>query len=98
MKLPSLLLQPIVENAIKFGLYDTTDEVTIIIKSREVSSMLEIIITNPYDINTAIQKQGEGFGLSSVQRRLQLIYARPNLLTISKEENKFTTRILIPQL
>lgn len=98
MKLPSLLLQPIVENAIKFGLYDTTDQVTIIIKAQEVASMLEIIIVNPYDMNTAVQKQGEGFGLSSVQRRLQLIYARPDLLTISKEENKFTTRIRIPQL
>ncbi len=97
MKLPSLLLQPIVENAIKFGLYDTIDEVTINIKAQVVSSMLEIIIANPYDMNTAMQKQGEGFGLSSVQRRLQLIYARPDLIAISKEENKFTTRILIPQ-
>ncbi|MBL0342630.1 MAG: hypothetical protein IPP71_18100 [Bacteroidetes bacterium] len=26
-KLPSLLLQPLVENAIKFGLYDTLEEV-----------------------------------------------------------------------
>lgn len=98
MKLPSLLLQPIVENAIKFGLYDTTDQVTIIIKAQEVASMLEIIISNPYDMNTAVLKQGEGFGLSSVQRRLQLIYARPALLTIKKEENKFTTSIHIPQL
>ena len=29
MKLPALLLQPIVENAIKFGLYDTTGETVI---------------------------------------------------------------------
>ena len=27
--MPAMLLQPIVENAIKFGLYDTTGEVTI---------------------------------------------------------------------
>ncbi len=98
MKLPSLLLQPIVENAIKFGLYDTTDQVTIVINARVEASMLEMIIANPFDMNSAMQKQGDGFGLSSVQRRLQLIYARPDLLTISKQENKFTTRILIPQL
>ena len=29
LKLPALLLQPIVENAIKFGLYDTTGETVI---------------------------------------------------------------------
>lgn len=98
MKLPSLLLQPIVENAIKFGLYDTVDQVTIKIKAAAVDTMLEIEISNPFDKHTATQKQGEGFGLSSVQRRLQLIYARPDLLVIKKEENKFRTHISIPQL
>src|SRR6202012_3533912 len=34
MKLPPMLLQPIVENAIKFGLYDTTEAVTISIRAR----------------------------------------------------------------
>ena len=33
-KLPSMLLQPIVENAIKFGLYDTTGEVVVSLRER----------------------------------------------------------------
>lgn len=33
MQIPVLLLQPVVENAIKFGLYDTTEDVLIRIKA-----------------------------------------------------------------
>ena len=35
MQLPAMLLQPMVENAIKFGLYDTTEEITICYRSEK---------------------------------------------------------------
>ena len=35
MKLPALLLQPLVENAIKFGLYDTTGDILISIAATD---------------------------------------------------------------
>lgn len=95
-KLPALLLQPLVENAIKFGLYDITDEVTINISTTIESSFLCIKIQNPYDSNTNKLKQGVGFGLSSVQRRLQLIYMRNDLLQTHQTENIFTTILKIP--
>ncbi|HWR32951.1 MAG TPA: histidine kinase, partial [Chitinophagaceae bacterium] len=41
MKLPALLLQPIVENAIKFGLYDTTGETVIkILTAKEEKNLV----------------------------------------------------------
>lgn len=98
MKMPALLLQPIVENAIKFGLYDTIGEVIIHISSRGLTGMLEITVTNPYDATTAQPLKGEGFGLGSVQRRLYLIYARNGLVTTDTSDKTFTTTIKIPQL
>ncbi|MES2559344.1 MAG: histidine kinase [Bacteroidota bacterium] len=95
--LPSLLLQPIVENAIKFGLYDTTDNVLIEIHSRLEKNELIIEIKNPYDSTTAAPNKGTGFGLSSVQRRLYLLYARTDLLKTKAEEKHFITTIHIPQ-
>ncbi len=97
MKLPSLLLQPIVENAIKFGLYDTIGDITISIKSHVENNYLIVEVKNPYDTLTAKPKHGVGFGLNSVQRRLHLLYARQDLLTVSQIENIFTTTIKIPQ-
>ena len=97
MQLPSLLLQPIVENAIKFGLYDTTGEITITLTAKMEENYLIVIIENPFDPATSRPKQGTGFGLSSVQRRLYLLYARQDLLATRQNGNIFTTTVKIPQ-
>ncbi|MFD0792527.1 sensor histidine kinase [Mucilaginibacter litoreus] len=96
--LPSLLLQPLVENAIKFGLYDTTDEVTISVRAEMEDQYLVIMIQNPYDPKTSRPRKGTGFGLSGVQRRLYLIFARNDLMETHANDNIFTTIIKVPQL
>jgi two-component system, LytTR family, sensor kinase len=98
LKLPPLLLQPVVENAIKFGLYDTTEDVTISIDAKKISSDLIITVTNPFDPETSSPKQGVGFGLTSVQRRLYLLFARNDLLQTKAENNIFITTVKIPQV
>lgn len=98
MKLPAMLLQPLVENAIKFGLYDTIGETVINIKTKAEDRMLIIKVENPFDVETADPKKGTGFGLNSVQRRLHLLFARNDLLTTSASENIFTTTVKIPQI
>ena len=98
LKLPSLLLQPVVENAIKFGLYDTTGEVLIKLEASKENNYLKIIVRNPFDPETSQPLKGTGFGLTSIQRRLFLLFARQDLLTTKKNESFFITTILIPQL
>jgi two-component system LytT family sensor kinase len=97
MKLPSLLLQPIVENAIKFGLYDTLGDIIIRIVTTSEENYLIVRVENPFDVSTSKPKEGTGFGLNSVKRRLHLLYARQDLLTTTQEENLFITKIKIPQ-
>ena len=97
MNLPSMLLQPLVENAIKFGLYDTIGEVTIFIQAKNVNGLLEVSVQNPFDELTSVPVKGTGFGLSSIRRRLFLLFGRHDLLQIKKEAEKFITTISIPQ-
>jgi len=97
MKLPSLLLQPIVENAIKFGLYDTIGDTEIKIYAAKDKNNLVLKVINPYDPETATPQMGTGFGLKSVQRRLYLLFARNDLLQTLGKENTFTTIVVIPQ-
>lgn len=94
--LPALLLQPIVENAIKFGLYDTIGETKISIEATQLPDHLLIEIKNPFDETTASGRSGTGFGLASIQRRLYLLYARQDLLSTQKNESTFTTTLKIP--
>ena len=97
MVLPSLLLQPLFENSIKFGLYDTIGEITIRLKATAVDNHLCISIENPFDPETSQPKSGTGFGLTSVQRRLYLLYNRSDLLTTRHSGSIFTTELKIPQ-
>ena len=97
LTLPSLLLQPLVENAIKFGLYDTTGEITISIHAQAADNVLLLSIVNPFDPATALPRHGTGFGLASVQRRLYLIFGRQDLLQTKQSGNLFTTELRIPQ-
>ena len=96
-KLPALLLQPVVENAIKFGLYDTTGEVLITLEAAKENNYLKIIVQNPFDPETSQPLKGTGFGLPSIQRRLFLLFGRQDLLSTKRESNNFITTIIIPQ-
>jgi two-component system, LytTR family, sensor kinase len=96
-KLPPLLLQPIVENAIKFGLYDTVGEVTISIRAETEDSYLVVMVQNPYDSQTARPRQGTGFGIRGIERRLYLLFARNDLVETYLNDDIFTIMIKIPQ-
>lgn len=97
LKLPALLLQPIVENAIKFGLYDTTGDTVIQLFASKEEENLVIKVMNPFDPETSSPQQGTGFGLQSVQRRLYLLFARTDLLRTEAKDNIFITIVKIPQ-
>ena len=58
--------------------------------------MLNISISNPYDPETNPPK-GTGFGIQGIRRRLELLYARTDLLEVTEEDNTFTTTLKIPQ-
>src|SRR5690606_36713014 len=71
-KVPSLIIQPLLENAIKFGLYNVIGEVEITVNIRLENFLLYIVTTNPFDTDQFDGRTGTGCGLSSIQRRLCL--------------------------
>jgi two-component system LytT family sensor kinase len=97
MLLPAMILQPLVENAIKFGLYDTTGAVSICIRATCTHRLLEVSVQNPFDTENNTPRTGTGFGIRGVQRRLFLLFGRTDLLRTSASANIFTSTIHIPQ-
>ena len=97
-QLPSLILQPLVENAIKFGLNGNLGTITIRLDIKCVSNLLNITISNPYDQSAITNGNGTGYGLKSVERKLGIIYKRADLLSIKKTPTDFIVNLKIPQL
>lgn len=97
-KVPAMITQPLVENAIKHGLYNVTNEVEIKINCFLMDDLLCIRVSNPFDIDDKqIVKAGTGFGLSSIQRRLYLLYGRNDLLETNIQDTVFISTLKIPQ-
>ena len=96
-KLPTFILQPIVENSIKYGLYGQIGELTISVKAICKNNLLELSISNPYEPETVNASKGIGFGLTSIQKKLHLLFGQSDLLEIQKTTTQFTTLLKIPQ-
>ncbi|WP_232058340.1 sensor histidine kinase [Nibribacter ruber] len=97
LQLPYLLLQPIVENAIKFGLYDTLGDTLIKITAHCEDGLLVVSTENPFEASLLSPKQGTGFGLDSVRRRLYLLFGRLDLVSTQQHEGTYITTVKIPQ-
>ena len=95
-RIPTLVLQPLVENAIKFGLYGTTGSVTISLDAHRLDDLLEIRVTNPFS-EDARTTRGNGFGLAGLQRRMYLLFARNDLVHTADVNYVFTVTLKIPR-
>lgn len=96
-RLPALLLQPVVENAIKFGLYGTTGAARIEVHASIINEELVLAVMNPFDPDSVTADKGTGFGLSSIRRRLYLLFGRNDLLETETDLDTFIVSITIPQ-
>lgn len=94
--IPNMILQPLYENAIKYGVYEATETVDVITRGRCNNDVLEITITNNYDPN-ALPKRGEGIGLRNVRDRLQIIYGNSMLMKVEDNKKEFKVSLVIPQ-
>jgi two-component system LytT family sensor kinase len=94
-KIPVMLLQPLYENAVKHGVYESTESVRIMTKAKIIDGYIEIIISNNYDLAPSL-KRGTGTGLLNVTRRLELFYGKKASLKTSKENGIYTVNLYIP--
>lgn len=94
--IPPFILQPILENAIKFSVYAQTGPVHIDVLLESEDQVLTLTIINPFD-PASQPPGGTGFGLEGIRRRLFLLYGRSDLLDTRQENQLFTTILKIPQ-
>jgi len=96
LRLPGLILQPLVENAVKYGVYESTEESVIEITCQCNSSALIVSIRNAFDPDF-LYKKGEGIGLKNIRSRISILYNRDDLIHIRKDHDHYEVKIIFPQ-
>lgn len=101
--LPSLLLQPLVENAVKHGIAGLTGRGEILLRidtradTREGSEgeILRIVLENDYDPDS-LSPNRNGVGLKNLEQRLATRYGTRAMLSWRGDKGRFSVRIQIP--
>ena len=95
LKLPVMILQPLFENAIKHGVYESSGSVTIKTEVKKTEDCVQITISNNFESSPSFRK-GTGTGLANVENRLSLFYGNKARLITSKEKDVFSVTLFIP--
>ena len=103
--LPPLLLQPIVENAVKHGVFEKVEKGTVEIMARDYDDKTELIVRDDgvgideKVLNSLLDgDDSSGIGLKNVNHRLKTKYGEEYGLTIdSKLGHGTTVKMIIPK-
>lgn len=95
---PSLILQPLVENAVKYGVARSNAPVTIEIKAEAADGRLRLTVADDGANGSGLQATPKlGLGLENVRRRLELIYGKAAALTCGpRRPHGFLASVEIP--
>jgi LytS/YehU family sensor histidine kinase len=94
--MPAMLLQPLIENSVKYGIYEATESSVIRLDAGTAGGYLTIRIGNSYD-ETSGQHRGTGTGIRNIEQRLVHLYGRNDLLRIHKTSDYFEITLKIPE-
>ncbi|MGA2370320.1 MAG: sensor histidine kinase [Candidatus Korobacteraceae bacterium] len=99
---PSMILQPLVENAVKHGFSNKVESGSIYLRSRTADQRLVIEVEDDgvgMPLNGASASSGTGIGMQNVTERLQVLYGDAAEITIESQPNRGTlVRLVLPVL
>ncbi|PZR89016.1 MAG: sensor histidine kinase [Stutzerimonas stutzeri] len=99
VKLPALLLQPLVENAVKHGLGGTTAPVLIKVRAWQDGAMLHLNVTDCSHGQLAMpdaRQPSTGIGLANVRARLAARFGPTAALTAGPIKDGWSSTITVP--
>ncbi len=92
---PPLLIQPLIENAVKHGVADRVEGGTVRIEARRSGDRLEIAVENPRDPE-APPRRGGGLGLENVRQRLAALDPRGTRVDVFRAAERFRVVLTLP--
>jgi len=94
-RVPALLLQPLIENAIKHGIAPNSQGGEIYLSIHQKESSLDIQVANDYPAVKG-SRNGYGIGTKNVARRLQQLYGSAHIFEHGARNGKYVSTINLP--
>ena len=94
-KVPQLLLQPLIENAVRYGAEKIEGDCEIVVRVRQLGFNLEFFVSNPI-AREPVQREGNQIGLANIRGRLALIYDLEAKLDARVRHDRFEITMTIP--
>lgn len=93
--LPALLLQPLIENAVKHGIAGLPEGGEVRLTSDRQNGRLDIVVENSWDPDAPPRRSG-GLGLRNVQQRLEARYGKDANLRVNTDGPFFRVMLSLP--
>jgi hypothetical protein len=94
---PPLLLQPLIENAVRHGVAQLGEGGILRIAARRAGGALAIEVTNPRDPHRS-GRPGAGLGIDNVRGRLRTLFGDQAHMEIARDEGSFRVSLTLPAM
>ncbi|MFG6448353.1 sensor histidine kinase [Roseateles sp. BYS180W] len=94
-RVPPLFLQPLVENAVRYGVEPNEAGGHVRIETRLRGGEVEVLVRN--SVGASTRTRGHGFALTNVRERLRLMHDVAARMDVRAYERHFAVRIRVPR-
>jgi len=97
VNIPPMMLQLLIENAVKHGISQFKDGGTILVDINQQNNVLNLKVTNTGSLSTSAQLNEKlGVGLKNIEKRLELLYNGTASLQLKELDRQVEASIQIP--
>ena len=96
-EVPSLMLQPLLENAIYHGVEPLPGGGDVHIRVRTEGQLLRIDLTNPIASGGQLKSRGNGIALDNIRHRLQAYYGTHAELRVESDTEHYRVQLRLPR-
>jgi hypothetical protein len=95
---PPLLLQPIVENAVKHGVAHVLEGGAVTVAAACTATRLTVTVENPADADRPANHAGTGMGLENVRARLRALFGSEASVRWSEQDGRWRVEVALPAI
>jgi len=96
-RIPSLTIQPLLENAIYHGIELLPDGGVVTVTGKSDDGKIELAISNPVAVGSKRSVDGNRMAMTNIQQRFELAYGNNAEVIIDDSPDRFTVTLRFPQ-